>query len=120
MLISIPLTGRVISYDPLIGDDDDPIRLIDIDLGDVSWELVNIDLEHDLALIDVTPADEGDFPTGKIDKEKNPIMTHRRRTNKEKQGLLDNVKSMIQDKSIDELYRVSKSARLKKPIIKGS
>lgn len=122
MQISVPLTGRVISYNPLIGDEVDPVRLIDIDLGDVSWELVSIDLEHDLALIEVTPADEADeaaTPTGETDEEGNPTMASRKLSSEEKQDLLDNVKSMIQDKSIDQLYKQSKSARLKKPINKG-
>jgi len=100
-------------------DDDDPIRPINIDLGNVSWKLVSLDLEHDLALIDITPADEEDAPTGQLNGQGKQIMKVRSLTAEDKQALLDNVKNMIQNKSMDELYRISKSARLKKPINKG-
>ena len=116
MYLSIPLTGRVVSYNPLIGDDNDPVRPISIDLGcNVSWTLISIDLEHDLALIDIAVEDRCQFPTGKVDENNEPIMDRRVATAKERQAFLDNAKSLIQDKSIDRLYEQSKSARLKKP-----
>lgn len=118
MLLSVPLTGRVISYNPLIGDDNDPVRIIDVDLGDVSWNLISIDTENDLALIEVTPAeysDEAAQPTGELDGEGQPVYAKRKLTDQEKQALLDNVKAKIQGKSIDDLYRISKCPRLKKP-----
>jgi hypothetical protein len=106
MKISIPLTGTLVSYSPLIGDDNDIIRPIELDLGNVSWQLLNLDLEHDLALIEVNPVKEiMDKTTGKM----RPI------TEKERQDELNKVEKLIAGKSIDELYSISGSARLKKP-----
>jgi hypothetical protein len=115
MKVSIPLTGTLISYNPIVGDLNDPVRPLHIDLGNVSWQLVSLDLEHDLALIEVTPADAGDFPTGKIDKVGLPIYEQRKLTDIEKQALLDKVKAMVIGKTADELYALTKQLRLKKP-----
>lgn len=38
--IKLPLTGTLISLKPLLGDDNDPVRVINLDLGDVSWQAV--------------------------------------------------------------------------------
>jgi hypothetical protein len=117
MQISIPLTGNLISYKPVLGDPNDPVRPIDLDLGNVSWQLISLDLENDLTLIEVTPAEEGDFETGKFDKDKNPIYERRGLSGKEKQKLLDNVKTILLDNPISDLYAICKSPRLRKPQI---
>lgn len=119
MKISVPLTGTVVSYNPLIGDDNDPVRPIDISFGhNIQWELINIDLENDLALLDISVDEEAGFPTGEKDAEDEPVLEMRPITDEEKQTMLNNAKAMIQDKSIDQLYKQSKSARLKKPKVK--
>jgi hypothetical protein len=115
MQISVPLTGTAISLNPIIGDPEDPIRLIALDLGNVSWQLVILDLENDLALVEITPADEGDYPTGEVDGEGKPVYKRRRLTPAEKQKLLDDIKEKLLSKPVDELYWGTKSARLKKP-----
>lgn len=104
MKISIPLTGTLISYNPEIGDTSDPVRIINLNLGNVSWQLISLDLVNDLALIEVTPADEGDFSG-----------VRRPLTAVEKQKLLDDVKSLLLNNSVARLYQISGSARLVKP-----
>lgn len=115
MNISIPLTGTLISYQPTLGDLHDPVRPIELNLGNVSWRLISLDLEYDLALVEVTAAEEQDFDTGRLDQDSKPIYERRRLTEAQKQGLLDNVKSLLLDNSVDKLYELSKSPRLRKP-----
>ena len=68
MQLIVPMTGKVIDFDPtraeldgsgVSGDPNDPVR-VDIDLGNVSWKLVSIDLEAKEAEIEITPADNLD------------------------------------------------------------
>ena len=122
MLISVPLTGRVISYHPLKGDPNDPVRPIDIEFGMTYAEAISFDFENDLVLMKITPTDlvkeEKSQLTGKLDEDGHPIYRKKKRTEQGKQAILNNIKAQIQDKSLDELYRVSKCARLKKPMLK--
>jgi hypothetical protein len=98
MKISVPLTGTLISYNPMIGDQHDPVRPVELNLGDVSWQLISLDLERDLALIEVTPSPA----LSDIDKRK----------------CLENIKSLLLTKSADDLYKLTKSPKLKKPKVK--
>lgn len=61
MRIKVPIVGTVTEYNPrfaeldgigISGDPDDPVR-VDINLGEVSWSLVSVDLENDVAEIEV-------------------------------------------------------------------
>lgn len=103
MRLIIPLTGTVVNYDPPKGDPNDPIRLIEIDLGNVSWELVNLDLENEVAEIEVAPGEQLE-EAGEI----------RPATEVEKQSFLTYAQELIYGKTKDELYSISKSERLKK------
>lgn len=117
----MPITGRVIDFNPELaklgggirGDLSDPIR-IDIDLGNVSWRLVSIDLENDLAEIEVEPSDEISVDTGKLDAEGNPIYETRQATEIEKQGFLDYARNLVEGHTKDELYAMSGMKRLVK------
>ena len=124
MRLKVPVTGRVLDYDPVagqldglgvIGDPNDPVRLVNINLGNVSWRLVSIDIENDLAEIEVTPGKyisivkDGGTPDNPGDWVSRPA------TKKEKQEFLDNVKQIIESKTTDELYAMSGSRRLVKP-----
>jgi hypothetical protein len=54
--LEIPLTGTIINEQPLQGDPTDPIRPVDLDLGNVSWRLLDVDVERGVAIIEVEPA----------------------------------------------------------------
>lgn len=124
MRIKIPLTGKVMEYHPeldgitpssgISGDLNDPIKPVPIDLGNVSWKLVGIDLENDLAEIDVTPAERAAFDTGKVDKEGKPIYEARQATEEEKQGFLNYARHLIEGHTKNELYSMSGVKRLVK------
>lgn len=118
MRLIVPLTGTVKNYgDEGYGDLNDPIRIIDLDLGNVSWELLALDFENEVAEIEVRPSEVISKDTGQVDSEGRPIYTTRSATSEEKQGFLDYAKTLIQGHTVNELYQISGSPRLKKPII---
>ncbi len=97
MRMKVPLTGKAIDFDPELasldkigvsGDENDPIR-VDVNLGNVSWKLISIDLEAQEAEIEVTPANiiEELKPGG--DPEKTEDFTTRQVSNAEKQSFLN-------------------------------
>ena len=115
MRLSIPLTGTVLVENPLVGDDNDPVRPIDIDLGNVSWTAMGIDLENEVMVIEVEPADTVDEPTGEVDGEGNPVYRLRPATAEEKAGFLQHAQGLIMEHTKDEPYEMSGCARLKRP-----
>ena len=115
MRILVPITGTVINDNPVAGDPDDPIRLINVNLGNVSWKLVRLDLVNDLADIEVTPGETTDEATDSFDAEGKPIYRTRPTTQAERLQYLNDLKKVIDQHTKEELYAMSKSARLKKP-----
>lgn len=124
MRLTIPLTGTVLvegsvhGDGKLSGDPDDPIRLIDIDLGNVSWSMVDVDLENEVMTIEVEPGEEVSEPTGEIDAEGNPIFKTRLATEEEKVGFLQHAQDLVINNTNDELYQMSKCSKLKRPFKK--
>lgn len=123
MRLKIPITGRVLEYDPkagqvdgigVVGDNNDPVKPINIKLGNVSWRLVTIDLENDLVEIEVSPGElisllkDGGNPDNPED------WTSRPATEEEKQGFLNYAKSQVESHTVDELYAMTNSSRLVK------
>lgn len=115
MKVSIPLTGTVLVEGDLVGDDDDPIRPVDLDLGNVSWTMVDVDLDNEVMVIEVTPADQVDEDTGEEDPEGNPIWRRREATDQEKLGFLQHTQDLVMNRSKEELYQMSGCGRLKRP-----
>jgi len=124
MRLSIPLTGTVLVEgsvwgDGLLkGDSDDPIRPIsggDFTLGNVSWTMVDVDLENEVMVIEVSPAEEIDEDTGKKDGEGKPIHRTRPTTEEEKMGFLQHAQDLVMDHTKDELYQMSGCPKLKRP-----
>ena len=103
MRLKVPVIGTVIESKPMqgkpeitevYGAEDDPIR-IDVDLGNVSWTLIDLDIENGLAEIEVTPAQEVEEDTGQKDELGESIHEMRPATEIEKQALLDNAKIIV-------------------------
>lgn len=124
MRLKVPITGTVKAYNPaagqrdgigVIGDPNDPVSIININLGRVSWRLVTIDIENDLAEIEVKPGEnvkalkDGGNPNNPEDWFLRPA------TEQEKQGFLDYAKNQVESHTTDELYAISQSKRLVKP-----
>ena len=99
----------------LKGSPDDPIRLIDINLGHVSWTMVDVDTENEVMVIEVSPEETIGEDTGEVDDKDNPIYTIRQTTEKEKEDFLLHARKLVEGKTYDELYETSKSPKLKRP-----
>lgn len=124
MRLKVPIIGRVLEYDPVaakidgigvVGDPDDPVKLININLGNISWRLVTIDLENDLAEIEVSPGEDISLLRDGGDPDNPDDWTSRPATKKEKQGFLEYARQAVENKTKDELYRIGKAKRLVKP-----
>lgn len=131
MRLKIPLTGTISKYHPelakyggssgISGDLNDPVRPVPVNLGNVSWKLVSIDLETDTAEIEVTPSDNISEPDlgaegkQKKDKDGNLLYKSRQATEQEKVSFLQYAKNLVEGHTKDELYQISKCPRLKRP-----
>ncbi|MBU0791544.1 MAG: hypothetical protein KKC55_13820 [Gammaproteobacteria bacterium] len=117
MRITLPLTGKVKEYigDVVIGDNDDPIRPVDVDLGNVSWRMVDLDVDSETMTIEVQAAEKLSVQTGMIGDE--PVYETRPMTEEEKQFSLDWAKA-IEAKG-DELYDITKCHKLIKDVKHG-
>lgn len=120
MRLKVPITGTVLDFDPdaakldgngVSGHPDDPV-CIAIDLGNVSWRLVTIDLVNDLAEIEVSPGENISVLKVGGDPLKPEDWISRKATEQEKQSFLDNAKNLVEGHTKDELYIMSKSKRL--------
>ena len=124
MRLTIPLTGTVLVEGSVWGDgllqgaDNDPLRPVPIGLGNVSWTMVDVDLDNEVMIIEVSPAEESKEDTGQVDDEGEPIYTRRQATPQEKEGFLQHARDLVDGHTKDELYAVSGSPRLKRPFKK--
>ncbi len=117
MRMKIPITGTVKGVEPHIsGDLNDPISMISLDLGDVSWTLINLDLDAEEMEIEVTPSPSTDYDTGQVDGEGKPIFAQRPATEEEKHNRREAALNLsLSRMSKQALYALSGSPRLKNP-----
>lgn len=130
MRLKIPITGTVIDYDPeaakldgigISGDNNDPVRVVSLDLGNISWHLVTIDLENSLMEVEAEASEKIDVPV--LDTEGKPVLNEdgipevstRPTTPAEKQQILDNAQHILESKTSDEIYSLTGDKRLVKP-----
>lgn len=125
MKLTIPLTGTVLAEGSvhgagdLMGDENDPIRPIDIDLGNVSWIMVDVDLENEVMIIEVEPEDTIGEPTGETDLGTGePIYRRRITSEQEKAAFLQHAQKLIETHTKGELYQMSGCSRLNRPLRK--
>jgi len=121
MRLAIPLTGTILTENPLSGDPNDPIRPVDIDLGNVSWRMLELNLDDEVMVIEVEPADNVPEPEldtqgrQKVDESGNPIYRKRKATEQEKLGFLQYARDLIFNHTKDELYKMGKNTKLRRP-----
>lgn len=119
MRLTIPLTGTVLiegsvwGKGELSGDPNDHIRPIDIDLGNVSWVMVKVDIENEEMVVEVSPSEKVSDDTGEVDGEGKPIYRTRKATQQEKQGFLQHAKDLIEGHTKNKLYQMSRRPKLK-------
>ncbi len=120
MILKIPLTGTVTGFDAeaakldghgVSGDPSDFIRSA-VNLGSVNWTLINIDLETDLAEIDVSPSESISTLKAGGNPDKPEDWISRPATAQEKQGFLDYAKNLIESHTIEELYVLGNAKKL--------
>lgn len=122
MRLRIPLTGTVLVEGDVFGKGDlkgdpvDSIRPVDIDLGNVSWTMVGIDLVNETMEIEVTPAEEIDEDTGEKDGDGKSIYRRRKAAELEKAALLEHARNLIEGHTKEELYLISKCPKLKRGV----
>lgn len=130
MRLKIPMTGTVVDYDPalaaldgigVLGDPANPVRVVNLNLGGVSWRLVGIDLANDLMEVEVEApetieVDAFDAQGNAIlDVQGKPQKVSRPATPAEKEAILSNAVHLIESKTIDEIYALAGDKRLVKP-----
>lgn len=116
MRIKIPLTGTLVTEDPDTGDPEDPVRVINLDLGDVAWQAVAFDWDAGLVEVELeVPRHTGrhDPDTGKAFPDEPPAKHATRRA-----AALSRVKSLLLDHTVDELYGMAGDPRLRRPFKK--
>lgn len=117
MRIKLPLTGTVTEIEPFIaGDPNDPISPVNIDLGNVSWTLIGIDLDAEEMEIEIVPKLETKYATGELDDRGQPKKAMRPTTQKERDALIEHARNFsLERMSKEALYALSGSPRLKNP-----
>ena len=115
MRMKVPITGTVLEITPrVVGDPDDPIRMIKMNLGDVSWKLITLDLDNEEMEIEVTPTPHVTRALGYDDEHGFPAVEVRTKTGPELQTALEYARSFSTEvKTKAELYALSGSPRLK-------
>lgn len=117
ILLEVPITGTVKQVEPcILGDDNDPIRLINVKLGHISWRLIELDLDNEIMRIEATPSPITRYDTGQKDEEGKPIFAIRPATEEEKESRREAALDLsLSRMSKQALYALSKSPRLKNP-----
>jgi len=105
MRLVVPITGTVLDEARVVGSNDDPIRPIALDFRNVSWKMMELDLEGELAVIEIEPSKL--FFDGPNDCRPATLV--------EQQKYLDDLWQLVKDKMPEELYALSGSPKLKKP-----
>lgn len=121
MRLIIPITGTVLvegslADGSLTGDNNDPIRPVSLDLGNVSWKMVDVDLKNEVMIIEVEPGGIVSEPTGELGAGNKPVYRTRPATAEEKLGFLQHARHLIESHTKDELYQMSGCSRLKRPL----
>lgn len=117
MQLTVPLTGTVLvegslKDGALVGSEHDPIRPLDGILGNVSWNIVSIDLDNAVAIVEVNPPEQVYEPSSDGDPIKG---TMRPSTQEEKVQALQYAKSVILNHTKEELYQMGGNAKLRRP-----
>ena len=121
MRLTVPITGTVLvegevqGKGNLVGDPKDPIRPVPIDLGNVSWTMIDVDLENETMIIEVQPALVVSEEIGEGDSAGKSIGTRRNTTGQERAGFLQYARNLVEGHTKDELRAMGKAARLNRP-----
>lgn len=120
--LKVPITGTITDFDANLyksdnigikGDPNDPVRLIDIDLGNVSWRLVSIDLVNEEAEIEITPSEiVSELKNGGNPDNEDDWIT-RATTTQEKLNTITAAEDKVKNKTKGELLALTGNMALK-------
>ncbi len=128
MILMVPITGKLISYDPKtkigVGDDNNPVRPLDFNKllseeCDFRWDIVSYDYEGGMAIVEITFTKK--TTVTKWDSSKDPpeplaweresdIEFYKRQADTERL-----LWSTFQEKTTDELYKMTGEPKLIMP-----
>ena len=128
MIIRVPITGKLISYDPKakvgVGSDDNAIRPLDFNKllpegCDFRWDAVSYDYEGGMAIVEITFFkkttvtewdDSKDPPEPIAWRKEKDVEFYNRQADTEKI-----IRDTFEGKSADELYKMTGEPRVKMP-----
>jgi len=132
MIIRVPITGKLISYDPKtkagVGSDDNVIRPLDfnklfpqleMDQGGFRWDSISYDFEGGMAIVEITFTKKvtvTEYDTSKDPPE--PIAWKREKDSEFYKRQADTEKlifTLFDGKSADDLYKITGEAKLIMP-----
>lgn len=128
MIVTVPITGKLVSYDPKtrigVGSDESPIAPLDFNKllpegCDFRWDAVLYDYEEGVAIVEVTFAKQVTVTEWDGTKDPPEPIAWRRETDAEfyrRQAATEKViRDTLEGRSADELYEVTKEPRVVMP-----
>lgn len=119
MRMKLPITGTVkeiLEGGIVIGESDDPIRPVNVILGNVSWTMINLDIDNEEMEIEITPSDKYVYDTGAVDGQGDPVLSRRKATVQDKAVALEYARDLsLERKTKAQLYTLSGSKKLINP-----
>lgn len=128
MILTVPITGKLISYDPKtkvgVGSDDNPIRPLDFNKllpegCDFRWDAVLYYYESGMAIVEVTFAKKVTVTEWDNTKDPPDPLAWKRESDAEFYERQANTEKIIRDtfdgKSAAELYEITGEPRLEMP-----
>lgn len=128
MIITVPITGKLVSYDLVtkkgVGSDDDVVRPLDFNKllpegCDFKWEAVVYDYEEGMVVVEITFAKMTTVTEQDNSKDPPEALAWRKESDKEFYERQANTEKIIRDtfdgKSADELYEMTGEGRLEMP-----
>lgn len=128
MILSVPITGKLVSYDPKtkvgVGSDDNLIKPLDFNKllpegCDFKWEAVVYNYEEGIVIVEITFAKKvtvtewdktKDPPEPLAWRKENDVEFYKRQANTEKI-----IRDTFDDKTAEELYKMTGEPRLEMP-----
>ena len=132
MIVQVPITGKLISYDPKtkigVGNDDDVIRPLDFDKlfpglveegSGFRWDAISYDYEGGMAIVEITFYKKTTITEHDTSKDPPEPIAWRREKDAEFYKRQADTEKLIfetfQKKSVDELYKITGESKVVMP-----
>ena len=128
MILTVPITGKLISYDPEtkkgVGSDDSPVSPLDFNKllpegSDFKWESVVYDYESGMVIVEITFAKKVAVTEWDNTKDPPAPLAWKKESDAEFYNRQANTEKIIRDtfdgKSAADLYKITGEAKLEMP-----